>query len=480
MADHKSRIVSKAAGVVERFRRTVLVRLKRAGIATGPRTRYCLRFPQTMKVSDLRGILAYIPGFREKTFVIALDGSIIADENFHNIMLDLAVLRSLSIRIVLVHGAAHQLRELARESRSKISNADGTGTTDAETLKLALTAANRNTHEVLEGLASSDLRACYTNAVIAHPYGIVGGVDRLFTGRVERIDTEFLNQLLEKGVIPVIAPLGFDGDGRTFRVNSDGVAMEVAEALKATKLIYLADDSPIMKSGKKIHQVSVTEAEDFLKKNKADLAENLASKFEHSIRACRNGVSRVHIIDGRVDEALLAEIFSNEGIGTMIYANEYQSVRRALKKDIPAIRNLIRESVEQEEIVKRSRADILAQIGDYYVFETDRNIVGCVALHIQPGGEQAELACLSVSGANENMGIGQKLMLFAENAAHEKGVKSIFLLSTRAFNYFQQKGGYKEGSVKDLPATRREKYGQSKRNSKILIKSLNGPIVPST
>jgi amino-acid N-acetyltransferase len=428
-----------------------------------------------MKVSDLRGILTYIPGFREKTFVIALDGAIIADDNFPNILLDLAVLRSLSIRLVLVHGAAHQLQELSQESRVKLSNADGTGTTDAETLKLALTAANRITHEVLEGLASNDLRAAYTNAVIAHPYGIVGGVDQLYTGRVERVDTEFLQQLLDKGVIPVIAPLGFDGDGRTFRVNSDGVALEVAEALKAAKLIYLTDHAAFMKPEKEVSQISVTEAEDFYKKHKAEIPEHSLSKFEHSIRACRNGVSRVHIIDGRIDEALLTEIFSNEGIGTMIYANEYQAVRRAMKKDVRAIRNLIRESVEQEEIVKRTRQDIISHIGDYYVFQIDANIVGCVALHVQPGGEMAELACLSVSSANENMGIGQKLMLFAENAAREKGVKTIFLLSTRAFNYFQQKGGYREGSRRDLPPGRREKYQNSGRNSKVMIKSLSVP-----
>src|SRR3984885_6735927 len=383
-----------------------------------------------MKVSDLRGILTYIPGFREKTFVIALDGAIIADDNFPNILLDLAVLRSLSIRLVIVHGAAHQIEELAKQTKTPISNADGTGITDEETLKLALPAANRITHEVLEGLASSDLRACYTNAVIAHPYGIVGGVDRLYTGRVERVDTEFLNQLLEKGVIPVIAPLGFDGDGRTFRVNSDGVALEVAEALKASKLIFVTNRNGFTRDGKKVSQISVAEAEEFFKKHKSDIPEEMASKFEHSIRACRNGVSRVHVLDGRIDEALLTEIFSNEGVGTMIYANEYQAVRRALKKDVRAIRNLIRESVEQEEIVKRTRQDILSQISDYYVFQIDGNIVGCVALHLQPGGEMAELACLSVSSANENMGIGQKLMLFAENAARERGVKKIFLLST--------------------------------------------------
>ncbi|HEV3271341.1 MAG TPA: amino-acid N-acetyltransferase [Candidatus Methylacidiphilales bacterium] len=425
-----------------------------------------------MKVSDLRGILTYIPGFREKTFVIALDGAIIADDNLSNIMLDLAVLRSLSIRLVIVHGAAHQILELAKQSGVAISNADGTGITDAETLKLALTAANRITHEVLEGLASNDLRAAYTNAVIAHPYGIVGGVDQLFTGRVERVDTEFLTQLLDKGVIPVIAPLGFDGDGRTFRVNSDGVALEVAEALKASKLIFVTNRNGFTKNGQKVSQISVAEAEEFFKKHRSEIPDHMASKFEHSIRACRNGVSRVHVIDGRIDEALLTEIFSNEGIGSMIYANEYQAVRRAMKKDVRAIRNLIRESVEQEELVKRTRVDIVSQLNDYYVFQIDGNIVGCVALHVQPDGETAELACLSVSGAHENMGIGQKLMTFAEEASKQKGIKSIFLLSTRAFNYFQQKGGYKEGSPADLPPARREKYDASGRNSKVLVKQL--------
>jgi amino-acid N-acetyltransferase len=425
-----------------------------------------------MKVSDLRGILTYIPGFREKTFVIALDGNIIADDNFPNIMLDLAVLRSLSIRLVIVHGAAHQITELAQQTGVKISNADGTGITDAETLKVALTAANRITHEVLEGLASNDLRAAYTNAVIAHPYGIVGGIDRLYTGHVEKVDVDFLNQLLEKGVVPVIAPLGFDGDGRTFRVNSDGVALEVAEALKAAKLIFVTNRNGFTKNGRKASQISVLEAEEFFKKHRSDIPDDMASKFEHSIRACRNGVSRVHVIDGRVDEALLTEIFSNEGVGTMIYANEYQAVRGALKKDVRAIRNLIRESVEEGEIIKRTRHDILSQLSDYYVFQIDNNIVGCVALHVQADGESAELACLSVSGAHENMGIGQKLMTFAEEAAKKKGVKWIFLLSTRAFNYFQQKGGFKEGSPNDLPAGRREKYDANGRNSKVLVKPL--------
>ncbi|HOB34098.1 MAG TPA: amino-acid N-acetyltransferase, partial [Verrucomicrobiota bacterium] len=174
-----------------------------------------------MKLTDLRGILQYIPQFREKTFIIAVDGAIVTDENFANILLDVAVLRSLNIRVVLVHGASAQIRALAEKQKVKASNLDGTGVTDAATLQVAIDAANRLTHEILEGLSANDLRAVCTNAIIAHPLGILHGIDHLFTGKVERVDIELLQTLLNEGIVPVVPPLGFDGDGRTYRVNSD-------------------------------------------------------------------------------------------------------------------------------------------------------------------------------------------------------------------------------------------------------------------
>src|SRR5881396_3846869 len=192
-----------------------------------------------MKPTDLRGILQYIPRFREKIFIVSIDGAIVTDENFANILLDIAVLRSLNIRVVLVHGASAQIKALADEQKLKASDLDGAGVTDADTLKLALTAANRLTHEILEGLSANDLRAACPNAIIAHPMGILHGVDHLFTGKVERVDTELLQTLLTQGVVPVVPPLGFDGDGKTYRVNSDHVAVAVSDALKAVKLIYI-------------------------------------------------------------------------------------------------------------------------------------------------------------------------------------------------------------------------------------------------
>src|SRR5205823_823814 len=192
-----------------------------------------------LRLTDLREILRYVPRFRDKVFVIALDGAVVEDDNFGNLLLDIALLRSLRIGVALVHGAGEQVRRLAEQTGQTPSNLDGTGVTDAVTLQLALTAANRVTHEILEGLSTTDLRGACGNALVAHPAGILGGVDHEWTGRVERVDVALLRALLEHDVVPVIPPLGCDGEGHTYRLNSDAVAVEVAWALQAVKLIYL-------------------------------------------------------------------------------------------------------------------------------------------------------------------------------------------------------------------------------------------------
>ncbi len=424
-----------------------------------------------MKLTDLRSILQYIPQFREKIFVISVDGAIVTSENFPNILLDVAVLRSLSIRVVLVHGAAAQIESLANEFHMQPSNLDGSGVTDAPTLKLALTAANRLTHEILEGLSANDLRAASCNALIAHPLGIIHGEDHLFTGKVERIDVEMVQGLLAQGIIPIIPPLGFDGDGKTFRVNSDAVALELAKSLNATKLIFIATLDGLFYQGNLIRQILVADLDALLAQDKSAFTPDILSKAQHASAACAAGVSRVHVINGRTDEALLAEVFSNEGVGTLVYANEYQQIRHAMKKDIRAILTLTKNSVFSEELIKRTRATLEKTIGDFYIFESDKNPVACVALH--PLNEvKGELACLYVSPSHENQGIGQKLVAYVETKARELGLTELVTLSTQAFAYFQSKGGFNEGGPDDLPPDRREKYEQSGRNSKILIKKL--------
>lgn len=425
-----------------------------------------------MKLTDLRGILQYIPQFREKTFILSIDGAIVTDENFPTLLLDVAVLRSLNIRVVLVHGASAQIRELAQEKNVTPSNLDGTGVTDEPTFHIALTAANRLTHEILEGLATNDLRGASTNVLIAHPMGIIHGVDQQFTGKVERVDTELLQSLLAQGVVPVIPPLGFDGDGRTYRVNSDGVAVAVAEALKAVKLIFITPQDGITVQGRLIRQIPVADLESVLALQKSEIPSEQISKAAHAVMACKAGVPRVHVINGKVDEGLLAEVFSNEGIGTLIYANDYQQIRRAIKKDVRAIQLLTKKSVEAEELVKRTRATIEKQLADYFIFEIDKNPVACVALHVYPEQKKGELACLYVNPIHENRGIGRKLIAFVENKAREMGLNDLITLSTQAFTYFQSKGGFAEGTPDDLPPARREKYEQSGRHSKVLVKKL--------
>jgi len=425
-----------------------------------------------VKPTDLRGILQYIPQFRERTFIISVDGAIVTDENFANILLDIAVLRSLNIRVVLVHGASAQIRSLAEEQKITPSNLDGSGVTDAATLKLALTAANRLTHEILEGLSANDLRAACTNAIVAHPLGIIQGVDHLFTGKVERVDTELLQTLLAQGIIPVIPPLGFDGEGKTYRVNSDGVALAVAGALKAIKLIFITTQDALQHGVLPLRQILVADLEKLLAQEPRGFAPEVLSKAQHAAAACRAGVQRVHLINGRVDEGLLAEVFSNEGIGTLVYADDYQQVRRAFKKDVRSILALIKQSVVTDELVKRNRSSIEKQLGDYYLFEIDKNPVGCIALHTYPEFNKGELACLYVNPSHENQGIGRKLIQFVENKAREMALNEIIALSTQAFTYFQSKGGFAEGTPDDLPPARREKYDQSGRNSKVLVKKL--------
>jgi len=425
-----------------------------------------------MKLPELRGILQYVTRFRDQIFVIAIDGEILASDNFPNILLDIAVLRSLNIKVVLVHGAGSQIERTAVEHDIAISNSDGSGVVDAQTLQLSINVAIRLTNEIMEGLTQVDLRAAYANCIIAHPAGIIGGIDYQFSGKVEKVDTRCLELFLREQIVPVIPPLGFDGEGRTFRVNSDLVALEVASALHAAKLIFLSTHDGLVLDGQRIGQLVAAEVEEVLKKQRNQLTPNLASKLEHAAEASQYGIPRVHLLNGTINEALLAEIFSNGGIGTMIYSNEYEQIRRVYKKDVRAVISLIQQSIRNEELLRRTRAEILADIDDYWVLEIDRHIVGCVAMYPYPEQKIAELACLYVSRSTENQGLGRKLMSFVETLAKQRGFNRLFALSTQAFVYLQQKGGFMEADADILPPERRVKYEASGRNSRILVKNL--------
>jgi amino-acid N-acetyltransferase len=427
----------------------------------------------TIKPTDLRGILKYVPRFQGQIFVIAIDGSIVADENFGNLLVDIAVLRSLGIKVVLVHGVGHQLKELAELRGVTISNDDGTGVTDAPTLDIAVRASARVSHLLLEGLTQNGLKAVITNAIRALPTGIIKGVDQQLTGKVERIDRDFIGELIERQVVPIFAPLAFGADGRSLRVNSDLLAAELAEALHATKIIYLTPQAGLEIGGEVRREISVDALRTILQEHPEQIVEWSRSKAAHAIKAIETGTPRVHIIDGRVFDSLLNEIFSSEGVGSLVYGNDYQQIRKATRRDVRLIYNLTRNAVRREELVHRTQQAIEKSIDQFFVFEVDENIVACVTLYYyQQKPLVAEIGSLYVMPFYHNRGIGKKMVEYACLQAKEHGAAKAIALSTQNFGFFSNVCGFQEADKESLPEARLKLYEESGRNPKVLVKEL--------
>jgi amino-acid N-acetyltransferase len=426
-----------------------------------------------IKPTDLRGILKYVPRFQGQTFVISCDGIIVADDNFPNILTDVAVLRSLGIKIIIIHGIGHQLEELSRMRNIPITDVQGKGVADAATLDLAIRASSRVTHLIIEGLTQNGLKAALTNAVRAVPLGIIKGVDHQFTGRVDRVDKEFIMQLIASGVVPVVNPIGFDRDGRPLRINSDLLAAELAEALGATKIIYLTPHEGLEINGKLQHQIAAATLKTILEDKPESINEPMRSPAAHAVKAVETGTPRIHLLDGRLLDGLLNEIFSNEGVGTLIHGNEYQQIRQATKRDVRAIYNLTRQAVKREELVYRTQAAIEKNVEQFYVFEIDENIIACVSLLFYPDKPKfAEVGSLYVMPFYHHRGIGKKMVDYACLVAKERGATNIIALSTQAFTFFTSVVGFEETDKDALPDSRLKAYEDSGRNSKVLTKKL--------
>ena len=259
-----------------------------------------------LKPTDLRGILKYVPMFRDHIFVIALDGSIVEHENFQNLVTDIAVLRSLNINVVIVHGIGKQLRDMASRQRVKLTDVYGEGKTDADTMEIALEATGIVSQKIVEGLSHANLKCAVTNAIRATQVGVIGGVDQLLTGKVEKIDTPLIKSLLSQGVIPLVTPILCDRDGTSLRVNSDAVAADLAVELGASKLIYLTPFAGLILDGKLQVNLSLSALEKALQKNSLEIEERLRGKAQFAVRALNNGTQRAHILDGRTNGGLLA------------------------------------------------------------------------------------------------------------------------------------------------------------------------------
>ncbi len=446
-----------------------------------------------MKYDDIRGILRYVPQFRGQTFIVLIDSGIIEHENMANVMLDLAVLHSLSIKLVVVFGARHQIAELAAKRGVTLSNADATGVTDEATLEVALDAISRLTTDLMQQLTVVGLRAGVANAVAAHPAGVIRGKDLCSTGTIDRVDAQSLKLFIGDGMVPIIPPLGYEKQGRVLRVNSAATAVEVAIALGASKLLFVGPGAIEDVTGTRIRQLSVEEAKALSSAPVAAIGVAGAGpasaavtapaagdpgnlkhvQIRHAARACEGGVPRAHFLDGRTDDALLGELFSIEGVGTMIYADAYQQIRPARKADIPGIIGLVRRAVDDEEIVARSRQEIREHLGDYFVLEVDGQLVGTVMVRSYPEEKLAEVGFLYIRRSHEGMGYGKKLVKFAEKRARAFGAKILFALSTQAYNYFGNKLGFLPAQEDLLPPERLSRLQKSGRNSKLMARVLS-------
>ena len=425
-----------------------------------------------VKPTDLRGILKYVPMFRDHVFVLALDGSLVAHENFQNVLLDIAVLRSLNIKVVLVHGVGQQLKALAKQKQTTISDPHGELKTDAVTLELATEAAAMVSLEVMQGLTRNGLRCATCNGVRSKEIGMIKGEDQLNSGEVDKLDDVLFNKLLDSNTIPLITPIAFSREGTPLRINSDLLASELASKLNASKLIYMTTQDGLRINNKLLTNLPVANLEGLLETATEKIPERLLSKVEHSVKAIKAGTPRAHILDGRLFGALLNEIFDKVGIGTMVYSNDYQSIRRAVAADAHSIYNITQNGVRTESLRERSQESIEATISDYLVYEIDGSIVACINLKIYDCGEIAEIGSVYVQAFYQNKGVGRKMVEFACAEAQKHGSRRAIVMTTKASKFFSKVCAFEEGTINDLPTERREDYSQNGRNSKVLYLNL--------
>ena len=422
---------------------------------------------RAIKASDLRGILEYVNLYRGQTFVVAIDGSIILDENFPNVATDIAVLKSLGINIVIVHGIGRQLKNLAAENSVELSDFYGDKPVDEKTLEYSRLASASASQSVLDAFARLEIKCASTNAVRATELGIISGVDYLRAGRIDKIDFSTVSKLLGFGIVPVFSPLACDREGRLFRINSDLLAAEIASGLKASKLIFLTETRGLAIESETAVAVPISEAKRTLENRRGEIDPRVVSKVEASIRALEtSNTPRAHILDGREFSCLLTELFEKVGCGSMIYADEYQKIRKARPEDASIIYGILKISARSQNLVYRSLEEIQEKISRYYVYEMDGSIIAFVCL-LDYGGGKAELASLHVQPFYQGHKVGTRMVEFIKMKAKEAGVKTLYALSTKSSPFFTEVCGFRETSPSELPEDRRKKYLESGRNSRV-------------
>jgi amino-acid N-acetyltransferase len=428
-------------------------------------------------VDWFRAAAPYIHAFRGKTFVIAFGGDAIEREDFVDLIHDVNLLNALGVRLVLVHGVRPQVEARLAARRLEIRYVRDLRVTDAEALACVKEAVGtvRIEIETLLSLglpntpmAGAEIRVAGGNFVIARPAGVVDGVDLMFTGEVRKVAAEAIRARLEAGEIVLLSPLGYSPTGEVFNLTLEDVATAAAIALAAEKLVFILDHGDTVDAkGRRLSRLTVRQAQRLVK----DLPEgDFRLYLPHAIRACRQGVARTHLVSADVDGALLAELFTHEGVGCMVTPETVESLRPASIADVGGILSLI-EPLEQAGIlVHRPRELLEREIERFFVDELDGRIVGCVALYPFPEAQAGEMACLAVHPDYQGGGRGEALLAAVEQAAREAGLKRLFVLTTRTAHWFLERG-FSQASPEDLPAPRKTLYNWQRR-SKVFMKPL--------
>lgn len=437
-------------------------------------------------VDWFRAAAPYIHAFRDRTFVIAFGGECTAAREFLDLVHDLNLLESLGVQLVLVHGARPQIDARLAERGIVPHMAGDMRVTDDASLRCVVEAAGAVCLEIEAVLsravadspmAGSDIRVASGNFITARPVGVVNGVDFQHTGFVRKVDAVGIARRLEDDEIVVLPPLGYSPTGEIFNLTLEDVATSAAIALKAEKLIFLCESSgAIDERGALVGELSASGADQLLRDHPAQ-SEDVRIYLPCAARACRNGVARTHLISRHLDGALLQELFTREGVGTMVRPDIPDVLRAATAADIPGLISLIEPLEADGILVRRDRELLRKEIGRFWVLEYQQQIIGSVALYPFTEEASAELACLAINPEHRNFGRGDSLLRHVEYQARQRGIRRLFLLSTRTGQWFEERG-FRETTIQELPQRKQELYNYERR-SKIFVKDLAPAALPA-
>jgi amino-acid N-acetyltransferase len=429
-------------------------------------------------VQWLRSVAPYIHAFRGKTFVVAFPGELVMAGALPVLAHDLSLLHALGIKVVIVHGSRPQVEEQLALRNVESHFYHDLRITDAAALECAKEAAGELRLDIeaafSQGLpntpmAHAAIRIISGNFVIARPIGVVDGVDLELTGVTRKIAYETIHPILNAGGLILLSPLGFSPTGEIFNLTMEDVAVSAAIALRADKLVFISETSMMTDaSGTEIRELSSHQAQALL--NEGSLPADTAFYLQHAMKACKGGVPRAHIVPFAMDGSALLELFTHDGVGTMISSQNLESLREATIDDVGGILQLIEPLEADGTLVKRGRELIEREIDYFSVIEHDGVIFGCAALYPFPKEKMAEMACLTVNPEVQTQGDGERLLKHLENRARAAGITKLFVLTTRTAHWFLKRG-FVNATIDDLPKDRQHMYNWQ-RKSLILIKNL--------